>query len=149
VAEVHKRSGRIQLFLDADERKAIAKVVEQLSPQLGRVPRTSPIAYEDTELQAEYERWVRPEIERGREADLDVVRDCVGSDEDVTPLTEAQALAWTRALNHLRLAAGGVLGIDADGWEERADRALRRTPEFRVLIALALLQEELVAALEG
>jgi len=149
MAEVHKRGGRIQLHLDSDERAAIAQIVEQLAPQLGRVPRTAPVAYDEPELQSEYERWVRPELERGREADLDVIRDSVASGEDVTPLTEAQALAWARGLNHLRLAAGGLLGIDADGWEEQADPGLRRTTEFRVLMALGLLQEELVAALEG
>ena len=124
-------------------------VVEQLAPQLGRVARTAPAAYDEPELQKEYERWVRPELDRGRQADLDVIRDCIGSGEDVTPLTEAQALAWARGLNHLRLAAGGVLGIEEDGWDQDAEAALRRSPEFRVLLVLGLLQEELVAALES
>jgi hypothetical protein len=149
VAEVRKRRGRIQLQLDADERAALESIVEQLSPQLGTVPRTIPVAYDDPELQAEYDRWVLPEIERGRKADLDIIRDCLGSGEDVTALTEDQALAWVRGLNLLRLAAGGRLGVEEDGWEQRADDALRRSPGFRVLLALGLLQEEMVAALEG
>ncbi|MGA8014582.1 MAG: DUF2017 family protein [Candidatus Dormiibacterota bacterium] len=149
MAEVRRRRGRIQLRLDSSERAVIGAIVEQLAPHLGKVPRTSPVAYADPELQAEYERWVRPSVESGRNADLDVIRDSVSSGEDVTPLTEAQAMAWTRGLNHLRLAAGGLLGIDEDGWEEQASDQLRSSGEYRVLMALGLLQEELVAALEG
>jgi hypothetical protein len=149
VAEVRKRRGRIQLRLDADERAALAVIVGRLSPKLGEVRRTIPIAYDDPELQAEYDRWVLPEVTRDREADLGVMRDCLSSEEDVTPLTEAQALAWVRALNLLRLAAGGMLGIEEDGWEQRVDESVRHSPEFRVLLALGLLQEELVAVLEG
>lgn len=149
MAEVRKRRGRIQLRLDARERAALGAIVDELAPQLGRVPRTIPIAYQDPELQREYDRWVRPEVEQERSADLDVIRDCVGSGEDVTPLTEQQALAWARGLNHLRLAAGGLLGVEEDGWEQAVDSDVRQASEYRVLLALGMLQEELVAALEG
>lgn len=149
MAEVRKRRGRIQLHLDGDERSAIGMIVERLAPQLGTVRRTVPVAYAETQLQKEYDRWVRPEIERSRSADLDVVRASIASGEDMSPLTEAQALAWVRALNHLRLAAGGLLGIEEDGWEQDADPSLRANPEYRILLALAFLQEELVAALDA
>ncbi|MBV8527658.1 MAG: DUF2017 family protein, partial [Candidatus Dormibacteraeota bacterium] len=62
---------------------------------------------------------------------------------------EAQALSWLRAFNHLRLAAGRILGVDSDGWDERADPLMRATPEFGELMVLAYLQEELVVALES
>lgn len=54
-----------------------------------------------------------------------------------------------RGLNLLRLTAGGLLGVEDDGWDQDADEALRRSPEYRVLLALGLLQEELIAVLEG
>ena len=149
MAEVRKRRGRIQIHLDTDERAALLTIVGQLAPSLGQVRRTVPIAYDDPEFQAEYDRWVRPEIERSREADLDVIRDCIGSGEDVTVLTEEQALAWARGLNLLRITAGGLIGVEEDGWEQQADDALRGSPEFRTLLALGLLQEELIAVLEG
>jgi len=149
VAEVRKRRGRIQLRLNAEERAALGMIVEQLSPQVGQVRRTIPVAYEDAELQAEYDRWVRPEIERGRGEDLEVIRGCLGSGEDVTSLSDDQALAWVRGLNLLRLTAGGLLGVEEDGWEQRAEERVRHSTEFRVLLALGLLQEELVAVLEG
>ncbi|MGH9121891.1 MAG: DUF2017 family protein [Acidimicrobiales bacterium] len=149
MAKVRRRRGRIQLHLDRAEREVIGAIVEQITPSLGKVARTTPRAYDDPTREAEYQRWVVPELERGRDADLEVIRDCVSSGEDMTPLTEAQALAWARGLNHLRLAAGGILGIEADGWYESAGDTLRGTPEYRVLMALGMLQEELVAAMEG
>lgn len=41
-----------------------------------------PRAYEDDSMQAEYDLWVRPEIERGYVADLDVIRDALSADEE-------------------------------------------------------------------
>ncbi|MGO8687444.1 MAG: DUF2017 family protein [Candidatus Dormibacteria bacterium] len=149
MAEVRKRRGRIQLRLDREERAALEMIVAQLSPKVGEVKRTVPIAYDDAELQREYDRWVRPEIDRSRGEDLDAIRESLGSGEDVTALTEDQALSWVRGLNLLRLTAGGLLGVEDDGWDQDADEALRRSPEYRVLLALGLLQEELIAVLEG
>jgi Domain of unknown function (DUF2017) len=149
LAQVLRRRGRIQVRLDSHERTALLGILDQLEPRLAE-PVTRPMrAYDDAELQAEYERWVRPEVVSGREADVNVVRDSLSAGEDTLPLTEAQALSWLRAFNHLRLAAGDVLGIDSDGWEERADEATRKKPEYGVLIALAYLQEELIAALDS
>jgi len=108
-----------------------------------------PRAYEGETKQAEYDRWVRPEIERGYQADLDVIRDALGAGEEVLVLTEAQVYAWLRGFNQLRLAAGSLLGITEDGWETTASDALREQPEFGMLMALGWLQEELVAALES
>jgi hypothetical protein len=149
VAQVLRRRGRIQMKLDAKEREALLGIVEQFGARLGGTLATTPRAYEESELQAEYHRWVWPDVERGRDTDLQVVRDCLAAGEDTLPLTEAQALSWLRAFNHLRVAAGEMLGIDADGWEERADATQRRKPEFGVLVALGWIQEELVAALDS
>jgi hypothetical protein len=108
-----------------------------------------PRAYEDDSMQAEYDRWVRPEIERGYEADLDVIRDALSADEELLVLTEAQVYAWLRGFNQLRLAAGSILDISEDGWETEATDEPRAKPEFGMLMAPGLLQEERVAALES
>jgi hypothetical protein len=92
---------------------------------------------------------VQPDIERGREADVATVRDALAGGENTLPLTEAHALSWLRAFNHIRSAAGETLGVDADGWEESADPTTRERQEFRILMALAYLQEELIAALDS
>jgi hypothetical protein len=41
------------------------------------------------------------------------------------------------------------MGVEEDGWEQQASDALRGSSEFRVLLALGLIQEELIAVLEG
>lgn len=148
MAQIQRRRGRIQLRLDERERTALLGIVEELSPRIGQTLATTPRAYDAAGPQAEYDRWVRPEIERGREADLEIVRDALSSDENLSILTDAAAYAWIRALNHLRLAAGGVLGIEEDGWEGEASEEVRNRREFGMLIALGWLQEELVTALE-
>ncbi|HEY2571303.1 MAG TPA: hypothetical protein VGI27_07510, partial [Solirubrobacteraceae bacterium] len=84
MASVLKRRGRIQVRLDDRERAAILDIVERLQTHITRALATTPRAYEDEGMQAEYDRWVRPEIERGYEADLDVVRDALSAGE--TPL---------------------------------------------------------------
>jgi len=149
VASVLKRRGRIQVRLDERERTALLEIIERLQTHISRALATTPRAYEDETKQAEYDRWVRPEIERGYEADLDVIRDALGAGEEVLVLTEAQVYAWLRGFNQLRLAAGSLLGITEDGWESAASDALRGQPEFGMLMALGWLQEELVAALES
>ena len=146
MAQVQRRRGRIQLKLDALERAALTSTVDRLEPHTREETQR---AYDEAELQGEYDRWVAPELQSERDADIAVVRQGLDAGEDTLPLTEAQALAWLRAFNHLRLAAGRILGVEADGWEERADATTRATPEFGILLALAYLQEELVAALES
>ena len=149
MAQVLRRRGRIQMKLEPRERDALVAILERLTPKVSGTLSTGRRAYDDAALQAEYDRWVRPEVEHGRDADIEVVRGGLSGGEDMLPLTEAQALSWLRAFNHLRVAAGDILGLDADGWEERADAETRAKPEFGILIALGWIQEELVAALES
>lgn len=148
MASVLKRRGRIQVRLDERERTALLDIMARLQTHISRALATTPRAYEDEAKQAEYDRWVRPEIERGYEADLDVIRDALGAGEELLVLTEAQVYAWLRGFNQLRLAAGSLLGITEDGWETTAGAELRARPEFGMLMALGFLQEELLAALE-
>jgi hypothetical protein len=149
MAQVLRRRGRIQVRVDKRERAALIGILDSLGPRLAAPLASAPRAYDESDLQAEYDRWVRPDIDKGREVDITMVRDALSAGEDTLPLTEAQALAWLRAFNHLRVAAGEILGIEADGWEETATDATRQKPEYGVLIALGYLQEELVAALES
>jgi hypothetical protein len=148
VASVLKRRGRIQVRVDERERTALLEILEGLQAHISRALATTPRAYEDETKQAEYDRWVRPEIERGYEADFDVIRDALGAGEELLVLTEAQVYAWLRGFNQLRLAAASLLGITEDGWESKANDELRKRPEFGMLMALGWLQEELLAALE-
>jgi hypothetical protein len=149
MASVRNRRGRIQVRLEEAERTALLDIVSRLQADVGGALATTPRAYEDAAKQGEYDRWVRPEIERGHVADLDVIRDSLNAGDEVLVLTEAQVMAWLRGFNQLRLAAGSLLGITEDGWELGATDAMRGRPEYGMLIALGWLQEELVAALES
>ncbi len=149
MASVLKRRGRVQVRLDEEERAALLASLERLEAHISRALATTPRAYDDEVMQAEYDRWVRPEIERGYEADLDVIRDSLSAGEEVLVLTEAQVYAWLRGFNQLRLAAGSLLGISEDGWEAEATDAVRKSPDFGMLMVLGWIQEELVAALES
>lgn len=149
MAQVFNRRGRIQLRLDLHEREALLAVVEQLTPLVGTALATTPRAYEDDEHQAEFDRWVRPDVERSRDADLVSMREALASGEDTIILTEPHAYEWLRAINHLRLAAGAALGIDSPDWDARASIERRDSVELRMLTLLSWLQEEFVAALEA
>jgi hypothetical protein len=148
LASIRRHRGKVEVRLDADEREALLDIIERLSPHLGEVARTTPRAYDDPEQEEEYARLMRPEVEAARDADIEGMREWLRGVGDRRELDESQALSWTRALNHLRLAAGGLLGVEEDGWDEAADDSLLRSPEFTMLMALGWMQEHIVAALE-
>jgi Domain of unknown function (DUF2017) len=148
LASVRRHRGRVEVRLDAGEREAMLSIIDALTPSLGTVPRTTPRAYDDPKLEEEYARLVRPEVEASRDADIEAVRESLRTQGERRDLDEPQAMAWVRALNHLRLAAGGMLGVEEDGWDQAADEALVERAEFTMLMALGWLQERIVAALE-
>lgn len=149
MASIERRRGRVEVRLDGDEREALLQIIDSLLPALGVVPRTAPRAYDDDEMEAEYARMMRPEVEASRDADIEAMRAWLRSGGEARGLDEAQALSWTRALNHLRLAAGGLLGVEEDGWDEAAGDELLSSREFTMLMALGWMQERLVAALDA
>jgi hypothetical protein len=148
LAQVRRHRGRVEVRLDAEERAGLLSIVDTLSPHFGQVARTTPRAYDDPAMEEEYARLMRPEVEAARDADIEGMREWLRGAGDRRELDESQALSWTRALNHLRLAAGGLLGVEEDGWDEAADDSLLRSPEFTMLMALGWMQEHIVAALE-
>jgi hypothetical protein len=149
MAQVLRRRGRIQVRLNAKERDALLAMLRRMEPHVAAVREATARAYDDPEPQSEYARWVIPALEQECAADLSVVRDALGSGEDTLPLTEAQALCWLRALNHLRLAAGRLLGVEDDAWMDQAGDRERLSYEWGVLMALGYIQEELIAALQS
>lgn len=149
MAAIVRRGARVEVQLDRSEREVLLDIIDTLAPRLGSVERTVPRAYDDEQLDAEYARFMRPEVEAGREADIEVMRESLRGDRDRWQLDESQALSWTRALNHLRLVAGGMLGVEEDGWDDAPDDALLRRGEFQMLMALGWVQEALVGALDG
>ena len=148
MAAIRRHRGRVEVRLDGEERAALLEIIEHLAPLLGTIPRTSPRAYDDDQMEEEYGRLMRPEVEAARDADIEAMGESLRSGGDRRELDESQALSWTRALNHLRLAAGGVLGVEEDGWDDEVDDNVLRRAEFTMLMALGWIQERLVAAMD-
>lgn len=149
MAAVRRHRGRVEVRLDDGERSALLSIVETLSPHLGTAARTAPRAYDDPDLEDDYARLMRPEVEASRDADIEAVRESLRGDGERRELDDAQALSWARALNHLRLVAGALLGIDSDGWDDEVDPRVIETTEFTMLMALGWMQERIVQAMEA
>jgi hypothetical protein len=147
LASIQRHRSRVEVRLDSGDREVLLDIIDSLAPRLGTVPRTTPHAYADDVLDAEYVRLMQPELDASRDADIEGMRESLRDQGDRRELDESQVLAWTRALNHLRLVAGGLLGVDEDGWDEAPDDTLVRRGEFHMLMALGWMQERLVAAL--
>ena len=149
MASVRRRLNRVEITLDRNEREVLLHIVDDLADEFGTAARTIPHAYDDPELEKEYARWTRPEVDAVRRADVDAVRAALRGRDDRLRLDEDSALLWLRALNHLRLVAGARMGIDADGWEEEAAPQILESDAYAVLVTLGWLQESIVEALEG
>jgi hypothetical protein len=149
LASIRRHRGRVEVRLDAGERAALLGIVDTLTPHLGTVPRTAPRAYDDPALEEEYARLMRPEVNASRDADIEAMSESLRTQGERRDLDDSQALSWTRALNHLRLAAGGLLGIEEDGWDDAAGESLLQTDEFTMLMALGWMQEHIVQALDA
>jgi hypothetical protein len=147
MAWVRRRLNRVELRLDRREREILLRIVDELRPGLGDDPRTRLRAYDDPSLDADYQRYSRPEVEQVRAADIDAVRTALSAGDDRFRLSEDEALTWIRALNHLRLVAGARLGIEDDGWEDRGDGTILDREEYAMLVTLGWVQENVVAAL--
>ncbi len=105
--------------------------------------RLSPAAYtHDPVADAEWHRFVQPELDRGRAADRTAFADSLGRDE----LSLEEAEGWLRIIGEARLVLGARLGITEDGW---SDEEPGSDPVHALLHYLSWLQEELIAALAG
>lgn len=149
MATIRRARGGVEVRLGDGERDVLTRIIDDLAADLGSAERTSPRAYDDPDLEAEYASWTRPAIAEGRRADVAAVRESIASGGDRRRLDEGAALQWLRVLNHLRLVAGARLGIDADGWEERMPDAAADREELAMLEVLGWMQEAMITALDG
>ncbi len=132
--------------MDSRERRALLQIVDRVRPMVEQSNWAFPRAYEDDELEQEFQRLAGADLAVSRQADLDTLRSCLDQDSPIE-LTEEQTWSWLRALNVLRLALAERLGLDEDGWEEHFSPRQHRRPPLATLHLLSWVQEELVAAL--
>jgi hypothetical protein len=127
---IDARQGSFAVTLDPRERELIRGLLGELRDMLAlapsdpRVKRLYPSAYaEDAELEDEYQRLTREELQSGRLASVDAVEQSL--DKDL--LTLEELTAWMQAINSLRLILGTMLDITEDGqepvWDPKAPSA--------------------------
>jgi hypothetical protein len=113
--------------------------------------RLLPDAYaDDAGAAAEFRRYTEVSLRSGKVAAARTVLETLPADGGQVRLGEADAQAWLRALNDVRLALGVVLGV-TDDFDEQVDELSPEDPRAAyvgVYQWLAYLQESLVEALE-
>jgi hypothetical protein len=136
------------VHLRADDREVLRQLAPQFSelldnpdqPVLWRLfpPAYSEAAHADRE--EEYRRLMQEDLIARHREEFDLVAATAGEEH----LSEEQLLAWTRALNTLRLVLGTILDIK-EGDEDRRPE----TPEESLYHWLTYLQGEAIDALAG
>jgi Domain of unknown function (DUF2017) len=119
------RHGGYLLNLSGDDREMLRQVAPEFArllddPDQPILRRLFPPAYAeeaDLEHQEEYRRLMQEDLVDRHRQELDLLV----STADADHLTEEQLLAWSRALNSLRLVLGTLLDIGEDD-EGRAPR---------------------------
>lgn len=139
------RAGVYRVEMDEDPRRILRELMEQFmqlisDPDAPALQRLFPPAYSDpghAEFQDEYRRLMQDDlVERNREA-----AELVVSTSSARTLTEEQMLAWSRAINSVRL----VLGTYLDVSEDDSFRAPRTTEESAYRWLSYLLEETIEA----
>jgi hypothetical protein len=126
------RRGRYELRLDQRERELIRELLSDLRTMLAlgpddpRVRRLYPAAYaEDAELEDEYRRLTREELQTGRLASVAAVEATI----EAASLSADELTAWMQSVNALRLVLGTMLDITEDDQELAFDPS---DPDARV-----------------
>ena len=136
--------GRVQLRFSPEERALLAAVASDLRAQLEdefddpSFRRLFPPAYDDAEHEKAYRNLAGDELLDGRREALELLAATARNDY----LSPAEADAWLRALNDLRLVLGTRLDVQEDTLIDRP-----QSPELALYGYLSWVQEQLVAAL--
>jgi len=146
------RDGGVELRLPAEEREVLRGLPAQMrdAMELGNadpaVARLNPSACPDDEqIDQEYRELMGNQLNEGRLEALATLEDSV----DEVRLDEAQAMAWMRAINDLRLLLGTRLDVSEDPADRRVPDDDPRASAFALYDYLSLLTQELVEALGG
>lgn len=141
------RHGEIAVHLAAEEQLLLRRVAASTLALLrdgddASLRRLFPPGYDDAELEREYRELTRGELTGRREQELELLEATVGRDV----LTPAEADAWLRALNDVRLVLGTRLDVTEELDWNALDPGDPRLPELAVYGYVSWLQEQLVDA---
>lgn len=112
------RAGLYRIEMDDQLRQVLAELMEHLAqllsdPDSPALHRLFPPAYSDpahAEMQDEYRRLMQEDLLERRRAECQAVM----ANASATELDEEQLMAWSRAINSMRLALGTLLDVSED-----------------------------------
>jgi hypothetical protein len=141
--------GRFEIRLSGQERALLRGLPAALDDLLVAEPgdpslrRLFPPAYEDAELEAEYQGLVGKELLGGRRASLDALAETV----DREHVTEEELHTWLAALNDLRLVLGTRLDVTEATYEDGIDETDPQADDLALYAYLTWLQDGILQAL--
>jgi len=142
------RNGAYRVRLSREERTLLRMLHAELGsllddPDDPDLRRVFPPASDDPERDAEYRGLVRGQLVDGRTRALATLEATLDADT----LTAAEADAWLRVLNDLRLILGTRLDVTEETMFSALDPNDPKAHELAVYGYLSWLQEQLIAAL--
>ena len=143
------RRGELRLRLPREEQTLLRELAHDLQAQLEdeagdpSLRRLFPPAYDDDEDERGYRDLMGSELLNGRREALKVLEGTVSQRR----LTAAEADAWLRALNDLRLVLGTRMDVQEDTLLGELDPLDPRSQGLALYAYLSWLQEQLVEAL--
>lgn len=140
------KTGEYRVELDGGLRQVLRELMQQFmqlleDPDAPILHRVFPPAYSnqsDVSLQDEYRRLMQEDLVTRHREECEVVL----ASADAKALTEEQLLAWSRAINSIRLALGTYLDVSEDD-----PIAVPQTAEESAYRWLSYLLEETIEAL--
>ena len=146
--------GGVELRL-APEEIEVLSLLSELLASVGSVagdPAAARLAIttypDDEQAQAEYKRFMAPELERGRTTDRSsVVASLEAASGRPVELSMVEAEAWLLVLNESRLTLAARIGIEEEGWGEHDEEGGDLDPPMAFLHFLTYLHGELTAVL--
>ena len=144
VARVVTRSGSgFALHISKDEREVVTRLLEELrtlqtDPDAAdATTRLFPVVHpDDPDQEAEYQRLMRSELIESRAAGIATAVEVLSRPGRKIHLEEAELLAFTRAVNSVRLVLGTILEVTEDD-DLDAPAELVDSPEYQLYAYLS------------
>ena len=148
------RSGSgFTLHIGKDEREVVTRLLEELrtmqsDPDAAEATtRLFPVVHpEHPDQEAEYQRLMRAELIESRAAGIDTAVDVLSRPGRKVSLSEAELLAFSRAVNSVRLVLGTILEVTEDD-DIDAPPELLDSPEYQLYAYLSYVLDACVRAL--
>ena len=153
-ARVVTRSGSsFTLHLGKDEREVVTRLLEELrtlqsDPDAAEATsRLFPVVHPDLpDQEEEYQRLMRSELIESRTAGIDTAVEVLARPGRKVHLSEAELLAFTRAINSVRLVLGTILEVTEDD-DLDAPPELVDSPEYQLYAYLSYILDASIKAL--